>query len=106
MKNLLIAGVMVLGLAACGGSGGDAKSKLVKACLDEGGTAEAECNCMADAAVENLDADLLGKMVQAAESGSDSDAAMNEIMGDLTPEQMGQFMAFAMEAGTTCGLEG
>jgi len=26
-------------------------------------------------------------------------------MGDLTPDQMGKFMTFAMEAGTTCGVE-
>ncbi len=105
MKKTAIFAAMAFGLAACGGGGGNAKAKLVKACLDEGGSSDTECNCMADAAVEKLDGELLKMLVDAAESGGDSDAAMTEMMSNLKPDQMGQFMAFAMEAGTTCGVD-
>ncbi len=104
MKKLAFVSALAFGLAACGGGGGNAKAKLVKACLAEDGSSESECNCMADAAVEKLDPELLAMVVKAAESGDDSEAAMQEMVGDLEPEQMGQFMAFAMEAGTTCGM--
>jgi len=103
MKKLAFVGALAFGLAACGG-GGNAKDKLVKACMAEDGSTEAECTCVADAAVEKLDPELLDIIVKAAESGDDGDEAMQEVMSDLEPDQMGQFMAFAMEIGTTCGI--
>lgn len=107
MKKLFIGGLMSAGLialSACGGGGGDARAELVKACLAEDGSTQEECDCMADAAVEQLDDDLLKILVDAAKSGDQSDEAMAAVMGDLTPEQMNQFMGFAMSAGMTCGL--
>jgi len=106
MKKMIIGGMMAAGmiaLTACGG-GGNAKAELVKACMAEEGSTQSECDCMADAAVEQLDDDLLKILVKAAKSGDQSDAAMAEVMGDLSPEQMNQFMGFAMTAGMTCGL--
>lgn len=106
MKKLFIGGLMSVGLialSACGG-GGDARAELVKACLAEEGSTQEECDCMADAAVEQLDKDLLKILVDAAKSGDQSDEAMAAVMADLSPEQMNQFMGFAMSAGMTCGL--
>lgn len=106
MKNLLIGGAVaagLIGLSACGGAG-NARAELVKACLAEEGSTQTECDCMADAAVEQLDDDLLKVLVKAAKSGDQSDEAMAELMGDLSPDQMTQFMGIAMSAGMTCGL--
>lgn len=106
MKKLFIGGLMSAGLialSACGGAG-DARAELVKACLAEEGSTQQECDCMADAAVEQLDDDLLKVLVDAAKSGDQSEEAMAAMMGELTPEQMNQFMGFAMSAGMTCGL--
>ncbi len=104
MKYSVLAAALAFGVAACGGGGGNAKAKLVKACMAEDGSTQSECDCMADAAVEKLDPKLLNLMVKAAESGDDSDAAMSEMMAELEPDEMSQFMSFAMEAGMTCGL--
>lgn len=106
MKKMIIGGMMAAGmiaLTACGGAG-NAKAELVKACMAEEGSTQTECDCMANAAVEQLDGDLLKLLVKAAKSGDQSEAAMGEMMGELTPEQMSQFMGFAMAAGMTCGL--
>ncbi|MEO0981154.1 MAG: hypothetical protein AAFX03_00715 [Pseudomonadota bacterium] len=93
--RLWIAGACFAALAACGGGGGG-KAELVKACTDDGESAEM-CNCMADAAEENLKPATFQKLVQAAKEG-DPDS----IMSDLTPEEQGEFMTFAMQAGLTC----
>jgi hypothetical protein len=107
MKKMFVGGLMaagLIGLAACGGGGGNPKAELIKACMAEEGSTAQECECMADAAVEQLDKDLLKILVDAAKSGDQSDEAMAAMMGELTPEQMNQFMGFAMSAGMTCGL--
>ncbi|MEM1035763.1 MAG: hypothetical protein AAGI14_03270 [Pseudomonadota bacterium] len=95
--------VGLIGLSACGG-GGDPRAELVKACLAEDGSTQTECDCMADAAVEQLDDDLLKILVDAAKSGDQSEEAMAAMMGELTPDQMSQFMGFAMAAGMQCGM--
>ncbi len=104
MKKVIIASVLAIGLAACGG-GGDKAAQLTKLCMAEEDSNAAECECMSTAAVDKLDGEMVDMLLKAAKSGGDSDAAMASMMGDLTPEQMGKFMTFAMEAGTTCGLE-
>lgn len=99
MKKTIFASAALLGLAACGGGGGD-RAALVDACVADGGTDKATCECMADSAEKNLDKDLYRKLAKAAEEGEE---AANAIMEDLTPEQQGQFMSFAMQAAMTCG---
>ena len=97
MKNFIFASALAMGLAACGGGGG-AKAALVKACTEDG-TDVAECQCMADAAAEELDASTFDKLVQLAKEGGESAEA---VLSDLTPEEQGEFMAFAMKAAMTC----
>lgn len=107
MRNVILASVLAIGLAACGGAGGgDKTAKLTKLCLDEGGSSAAECECMSKAAVEKLDGDMVDLLIEAGSKGDDSDAAMAEMMGKLDAEQMAQFMTFAMESGTACGVDG
>ncbi|MEM8615786.1 MAG: hypothetical protein AAGF20_02520 [Pseudomonadota bacterium] len=109
MKKLVLGAAVafgMVGLAACGGGSGNAKAELVKACMKEEGSSQSECDCMADAAVDQLDSELLGKLVSAAKKGDDSEAAMEAMMGDLSPEQIQQFMGFAMSAGMSCGMGG
>lgn len=106
MKKVIFASVFAIGLAACGGGGGgDKAAQLTKLCMAEEDSNAAECECMSNAAVEKLDGDMVDMLLKAAKSDGDSDAAMAAMMGDLTPDQMGKFMTFAMEAGTTCGVE-
>ncbi len=103
MKNMIIASVFALGLAACGGGGGD-KAALVKSCLDDGSTDEATCTCMADLAVDKLDPKLVNILVEATEA-DDEDAYMMSKMGELSPEEMTSFMTVMMSAATECGME-
>ncbi|MEQ9315473.1 MAG: hypothetical protein RLN72_06440 [Henriciella sp.] len=100
MKKTIFASVALLGLAACGGGGGGDRAALIDACVADGGTDQATCECMADSAEKNLDKDLYSKLAKAAKEGEE---AANAIMEDLTPEQQGQFMSFAMQAAMTCG---
>ena len=101
MKKLIITTAMVIGLAACSG-GGSAKDRYVQACLADGETPEAECVCEAEAAIEALDPKLVSKLIEAREGGENSDAALAEIIGDMEPDEMTQFMTFAMQVGSTC----
>ena len=103
MKKVIFAAVFAMALSACGG--GNKEAQLTKLCMADGDTDAKECACMSKAAVEKLDGNMVDMLLKAAKSGDDSDAAMAAMMGDLTPEQMTKFMTFAMEAGTTCGLE-
>lgn len=98
MKKYIFASALALGLAACGGGGGG-KAALVKACVDDG-TSKSECECMADAAEEELDSETFKIMVNLAEQGEE---AADQVLSEMTPEQQGKFMAFAMKAATTCG---
>ena len=52
-----------------------------------------------DAAAEELDASTFDKLVQLAKEGGESAEA---VLSDLTPEEQGEFMAFAMKAAMTC----
>lgn len=104
MKKTFIIAACAATLAACGG-GGDKASELAKLCVDEGGSTAAECECMATAAVEKLDGDMVDMLLVAAKAGDDSDTQMAEMMGDMSPEQMQQFMTFAVESSTACGVQ-
>ena len=99
MKKFVFAAAGLMTLAACGGGGGN-RAALVDACVADGSTDKATCECMADSAEKNLDKDLYSKLAKAAKDGEE---AADKIMNDLTPEQQGQFMAFAMQAAMTCG---
>lgn len=103
MKKVIIASVMAIGLAACGGGGGD-KAALVKACLDDGDGTQKECECMADAFVKDLDPKVLDLIVEASKA-EDSEAAVMAGMGELEPEQLQSMMTVMMGAAGTCGLE-
>lgn len=102
MKKVFIASALALALTACGG--GNKEAELAKLCIADGDNTAEECNCMAKSAVEKLDGEMVNLLLKAAKTGDDSDAAMTEMMGELTSEQMGQFMAFGMEIATTCSL--
>ncbi|MEM5517820.1 hypothetical protein WNY37_12755 [Henriciella sp. AS95] len=100
MRSFVFASAALFGLAACGGGGGSNREALVSACLDDGSTDKETCECMADSAEKNLSDDLYGKLAKAAKEGEES---ANAMMEDLSPEEQGQFMSFAMQAAMTCG---
>ena len=64
--------------------------------------AKADCECMADAAKENLDSDLYKKFAKAVRSGED---ATEKMMEDLAPEDQGKFVGFVMSAAMSCNME-
>ncbi|WP_300379482.1 hypothetical protein [Henriciella sp.] len=100
MKKVYLAGLGLFALAACGGGGGD-RAAIVNACVEDGSSNQETCECMADAAKENLDDELYSMLADAAREGADG---AEEIMSDLDSEQQSQFMKFAMQAGTTCSM--
>ncbi|WP_143435266.1 hypothetical protein [Henriciella aquimarina] len=100
MKKTAFGLLGLMTLAACGGGGSD-RAAIVDACMNDNANDKKTCECMADAAEKNLDKGLYSKLAKAAREGEES---ANEIMGDLTPEQQGQFMSFAMQAAMTCGM--
>ena len=102
MKYAFMASVFALGLAACGGDGGG-KAALVKSCVDDGSESKENCVCLADAAEEQLDKPMFTKLVKAAQDGDDGIEAM---IGELSAEEQGKFMGFAMSAAMTCGMGG
>ena len=96
MKKFVLASAGLLVLAACGGGNHEA---IVDSCVEDGGINKKACECMADAAKENLDSDLYNKFAKAAREG---DSAAEDMMNDLSPEQQGQFVSFVMQAGLSC----
>ena len=99
MKKFLFAAGGLMLLTACGG--GNDRAAIIDSCMAEGGSDKKTCECMADAAEENLNDKLYGKLADAARKGDEN--AANALMDDLSPEDQGQFMAFAMQAAMTCG---
>ncbi len=99
MKYAFLATAMMFGLAACGGGGGG-KAALVDACVADGESKE-NCSCMADAAESQLDKPLFNKLVKAAKDGEDGVEGM---IGELSSEEQGKFMGFAMSAAMSCGM--
>lgn len=105
MKKVIFASLFAIGLAACGGGGASgAKAAMVSSCLEDGGTDEATCNCMADQAIDNLDPKLVDIIVEATKA-EDEDAFMMSKMSELSPEEMTSFMTVMMGAATECGME-
>ena len=98
MKKFVFASAGLLALAACGGGSSD-RAAIVNSCVEDGGMEKAACECMADAAEDNLDSDLYKKFASAARDG---EAAAEEMLNDLSPEQQGQFVGFVMQAATSC----
>jgi hypothetical protein len=103
MKKVIIASVMAIGLAACGGGGGD-KAALVKACLADGDGTQKQCDCMADTFVKDLDPKVLKVIVEASKA-EDSEAVIMSKMGELEPAQLQSMMTVMMGAAGTCGME-
>ena len=104
MKKIIFASVLAMGLAACGGGNGGAKAALLESCLEDGSTDQDTCSCMADLAIEKLDPKLVNILVEATEA-EDEDAYMMSKMGELSPDEMGQFMTVMMGAASECGME-
>ena len=92
--------VALLVLAGCGAGGGGFRGEFVQACNESGEGSEAFCECMADAADENLN-DEQKEYVLAGVRGEEERAAqMQEEMGTEGMEEVGAFMegAFACAA--------
>ncbi|NBC20430.1 MAG: hypothetical protein GVY06_05210 [Alphaproteobacteria bacterium] len=100
MKNSALAAALAIGLAACGGGGGGDRAALIESCEADGSMDAESCECMADAAKDNLSSELYGVLVDSVKSGGDPEDAMN----NLTPGQQEEFMGFAMTAATSCGM--
>ena len=96
MKKFALILTTGLLLAACGSQTSD-KQYLVDKCVSEG-EAQETCDCVVTAMENNLDDKTFAKLVDAAKSGGDPDAAMEEIMGDMSdPEDMQKIMALGLE---------
>ena len=92
--------VALLVLAGCG-AGGGFKGEFVQACNESGEGSEEFCECMADAADENLN-DEQKEYVLAGIRGEDARAAeMEQEMGMEGMEEVGAFMAGAFECAAT-----
>ena len=100
MKYSALAALLALGLAGCGGGGGGDRAALVKACQEDGSMETEACECMADAAEEELSPEMYKLLVDSAKSGGDPEDAMN----NLSAEEQSEFMGFAMKAAMTCGM--
>lgn len=100
MKYALAASMLALGLAACGGGGGNAKAKLVDACVEEGESKET-CNCQIDAVEEALGSSTLNKLAALAEKDDEAGAEklMMEILADKPDAAMKMGMAMMGCAG-------
>ena len=72
MKKVIFASVMAMGLVACGG--GNKEAALSKAFCMDGSSTQAQCDCMAKAAVDELDPKLQNMLLKASKAG-DEDAA-------------------------------
>lgn len=100
MRKLFLVSAGLLALAACGG-GGD-RAAIVNSCVENSDMNQADCECMADAAKDNLDPALYKKFASAVRSGED---ATDKMMEDLPPEDQGKFVGFIMQAAMTCNME-
>ncbi len=100
VKTSIGLALAALMLAGCGGSGGD-RATLIKACTEDGSSAES-CGCMADAAEAELDPKVYKALVQSAASGDD--AVAQKVMEDLSSVEQGQVFGFFMKAALECGM--
>ena len=91
MKKILLAGVMALGLAACGGGG---KAQLAKACVDSGED-EKMCNCMADVMKANLSKDTFNLAVKAVRDGDMNSPELQTAMSAEFSENPEKAIEFA-----------
>ena len=89
--------VALLVLAGCGSGG--FRGEFVEACNESGEGSEEFCECMADAADENLNNEQK-EYVLAGMRGDEARAAeLQEDMGVEGAEEMGAFMASAFACG-------
>ena len=90
--------VALLVLAGCGGTGGF-RGEFVQSCNESGEGSEEFCECMADAADENLN-DEQKEYVLAGMQGDEARASqLQEEMGTEGAEEVGAFMASAFACG-------
>lgn len=99
MKYAIAASMLALGLAACGGGGGNAKAQLVDACVEEGDSKET-CTCQVDALEETLGAGTLNKLASLADK--EDDAAAEKLMMEILSEKPEAAMKMGM-AMMACG---
>ena len=102
MKKVIFASVMAMGLVACGG--GNKEAALSKAFCMDGSSTQAQCDCMAKAAVDELDPKLQNMLLKASKAGDEEAAgeAMMKEMANLSSDEQAQFGAFAMKGAMTC----
>ena len=98
MKKTLLAGVMALGLDACGGGG---KAEFVKACVDGVGENEQMCNCMADKLEADLDSGAFKTVTKAMAAGEEKGQEMIE---NMPADEQGEGMTAMMGAGMSCQM--
>ena len=104
MRYAILTASLALGLAACGGSSGEAKAVIVEACMEDGTSDQKTCDCMATQFVENLDSEMLDLIVKGSQA-EDQAAFMNSVSEDLTPAQMASFAGVMISAATECDVE-
>lgn len=98
MKYAITASILALGLAACGGGGGNAKAEFVEECVKESGDSKETCECQANAMVDALGDKNFNKMVSLAKA--DDEAGAEKMMMELVGEdpEVGMKMGLAMMA--------
>ena len=100
MRSALVLSICALVLAACGAQ--DPKSRLAQACMGDPSATEAQCDCFAQEAEENLSPELFGKFVEALENGEEGG---QELMSDLGPDEGVQLMGFIFSVTASCDME-
>jgi len=97
MRNrLIVSGIAVLMLAACGGGGGS-HGKFVNACMGEGESKES-CTCFADIAKEELSTEAFTAFADAA--ATDNSGGLE----NLPPEDAAKMVMIVLQAGQKCEL--
>jgi len=93
---------IALSVALIGCSAQDPQSRLVKACMGDPSASEAQCECFATEAEENLTPELFERFVEALENGEEGG---QDLMSDLGPEDGMQLMGFIFSVTATCDME-
>lgn len=101
MRTTIVAGVLALVLAGCGGTGGS-KSAMIKSCTDAGEDKEM-CTCIADGLEESLDAKTFNTVAKAMAQGEEEGSQAIE---SLPAAEQTKIMGAMMSAGMQCAFGG